>query len=775
MIDESMDEIVLEFLAESTEGLEQFDRDIVQLESDPTSHDNLSSAFRIFHTIKGTCGFLGFPLLEEITHGAETLLSKLRDGELQLNTFRTNALLRSGDIIRSILGVIEQTGAEPDISVDEIVATLTQALSDSEPDPAPQSQAPQSQAPQSQAPQSQAPQSQAPQSQIPQDQSSETLSSATVGNSTAEISPLPDNQPAQQSTKQVSETSDNQPAQQSTKQVSDRTVRVDVELLDTLMRQVGELVLARNEVISSADILEDVSLTQTVQRLSSIVSELQEGVMKTRMQPLAHLWSTLPRLVRDLSSQFNKKVNLEMEGGETELDRTILEAIRGPFTHLIRNSLDHGIEDPDVRMKKGKQPTGQLIVRAYHEGGQVVLETLDDGKGIDLERVGAKAVEMGLITQDQLETISSRDIMELIFAPGFSTAQEITSVSGRGVGMDVVRSNIESIGGTVDVFSEPDRGTTFRIKIPLTLAIIPALLIGARDQRFAIPQPNLVEMLHIGTQASPTVVERIGEASVFRLRGALLPLVSLSSILGFPSDGRPTNGPATVAVLQADDLKFGLIFDEVYETQEIVVKPLGSLVKQIQAFAGATILGDGSVALILDVVGLAVLGGIKDTTARLASEAHSVSEDQIDEGSKSAFVILRVGENRTVAIPVEQIARLEEIEAADVEKSGEIDVVQYRGSLMRLVRLHEVLGILGHATTPEQSLKVVVHESDHGPIGFVVADMVDVLEDVVDLMDVDSGYGLAGAVVLHGRVTDVLDLEAAILWMQREGFFAEAR
>ncbi len=760
MIDESMDEIVLEFLAESTEGLDQFDRDIVQLESDPTSHDNLSSAFRIFHTIKGTCGFLGFPLLEEITHGAETLLSKLRDGELQLNTFRTNALLRSGDIIRSILRVIEQTGAEPDISVDEIVATLAQALNDSEPD---------------QAPQSEAPQSQSPQSQSPQDQSSETPSSTPVENSTAEISPLPDNQPAHQATKQVSETTDNQPAHQATKQVSDRTVRVDVELLDTLMRQVGELVLARNEVISSADILEDVSLTQTVQRLSSIVSELQEGVMKTRMQPLAHLWSTLPRLVRDLSSQFNKKVNLEMEGGETELDRTILEAIRGPFTHLIRNSLDHGIEDPDVRMKKGKQPTGQLIVRAYHEGGQVVLETLDDGKGIDLERVGAKAVEMGLITQDQLETISSRDIMELIFAPGFSTAQEITSVSGRGVGMDVVRSNIESIGGTVDVFSEPDRGTTFRIKIPLTLAIIPALLIGARDQRFAIPQPNLVEMLHIGTQASPTVVERIGDASVFRLRGALLPLVSLSSILGFPSDGRPTNGPATVAVLQADDLKFGLIFDEVYETQEIVVKPLGSLVKQIQAFAGATILGDGSVALILDVVGLAVLGGIKDTTARLASEAHSVSEDQIDEGSKSAFVILRVGENRTVAIPVEQIARLEEIEASDVEKSGEIDVVQYRGSLMRLVRLHEVLGILGHATTPDQSLKVVVHESDHGPIGFVVADMVDVLEDVVDLMDVDSGYGLAGAVVLHGRVTDVLDLEAAILWMQREGFFAEAR
>ncbi len=765
MIDESMDEIVLEFLAESTEGLDQFDRDIVQLESDPTSHDNLSSAFRIFHTIKGTCGFLGFPLLEEITHGAETLLSKLRDGELQLNTFRTNALLRSGDIIRSILRVIEQTGAEPDISVDEIVATLAQALNDSEPD----------QAPQSEAPQSEAPQSQSPQSQSPQDQSSETPSSTPVENSTAEISPLPDNQPAHQATKQVSETTDNQPAHQATKQVSDRTVRVDVELLDTLMRQVGELVLARNEVISSADILEDVSLTQTVQRLSSIVSELQEGVMKTRMQPLAHLWSTLPRLVRDLSSQFNKKVNLEMEGGETELDRTILEAIRGPFTHLIRNSLDHGIEDPDVRMKKGKQPTGQLIVRAYHEGGQVVLETLDDGKGIDLERVGAKAVEMGLITQDQLETISSRDIMELIFAPGFSTAQEITSVSGRGVGMDVVRSNIESIGGTVDVFSEPDRGTTFRIKIPLTLAIIPALLIGARDQRFAIPQPNLVEMLHIGTQASPTVVERIGDASVFRLRGALLPLVSLSSILGFPSDGRPTNGPATVAVLQADDLKFGLIFDEVYETQEIVVKPLGSLVKQIQAFAGATILGDGSVALILDVVGLAVLGGIKDTTARLASEAHSVSEDQIDEGSKSAFVILRVGENRTVAIPVEQIARLEEIEASDVEKSGEIDVVQYRGSLMRLVRLHEVLGILGHATTPDQSLKVVVHESDHGPIGFVVADMVDVLEDVVDLMDVDSGYGLAGAVVLHGRVTDVLDLEAAILWMQREGFFAEAR
>ncbi len=757
VIDESMDEIVQEFLAESAEGLEQFDRDIIELETNPSSHDHLSSAFRIFHTIKGTSGFLGYPLLEEVTHGAETLLSLLRDQELVLDKNRTNVLLAAGDTIRVILAAIGDTGLEPDMNVDEIVARLKEAQSSGTPQPSVNPPSPATQS---------------------SENGVETNRDA-VGDDSATGSGLSTDQQdtSQKSSPPVSTMPESQLESGSAgaRSITDRTVRVDVELLDTLMRQVGELVLARNEVISSADHFEDIALSQTVSRLSLIVSELQEGVMKTRMQPLAHMWSSLPRLVRDLCAQFNKKVNLEMDGGETELDRTVLEAIRGPFTHLIRNSLDHGIEDPDVRVAKGKQPTGQLTVRAFHEGGQVVLETIDDGGGINLEKVASKAISTGLLSQEQIDRMSQREIIELIFSPGFSTAEKVTSVSGRGVGMDVVRSNIESIGGTVDVYSEFDRGTTFRIRIPLTLAIIPALLISSRQQRFAIPQPNLVEMLHIGTQASPTEIEQIGEASVFRLRGDLLPLVRLDKLLGFPDDGRPSDGPATVAVLQDDELKFGLIFDEVFETQEIVVKPLGSLVKQIDAFAGATILGDGSVALILDVAGLASLGGIKDAAIRISFEGKSSHEDKIDEGSKSAFVILRVGENRTVAIPVDQIARLEEIEANDVEKSGEIDVVQYRGSLMRLVRLHEVLGILGHTVVPGEPLKVVVHESDHGPIGFVVADMVDVLEDTVDLMDVDSGYGLAGAVVLHGRVTDVLDLEAAILWMQREGFFADAR
>ncbi|HUY86155.1 MAG TPA: chemotaxis protein CheW [Acidimicrobiales bacterium] len=758
LIDDSMDEIVQEFLAESAEGLDQFDRDIVALESDPRSTEHLGSAFRIFHTIKGTSGFLGFPTLEELTHGAETLLSKLRDGNLLLDADSTNILLSVSDTIRNVLADIEQTGAEPMFEISHLVERLKEVQEagegiDTNSDDANDKGA------FSNPDASHSTNIQDGVSSTSPDNGAHGQQSNAVAEGTASARPNP--------IEEISTTA--------VRHITDKTVRVDVELLDSLMRQVGELVLARNEVMSSADSSEDSVLNQTVQRLSLIVSELQEGVMKTRMQPLAQLWSTLPRIVRDLAALFDKKVRLQMEGGETELDRTVLEAIRGPFTHLVRNSIDHGIESLEERVRLGKSAHGTLTVRAYHEGGQVILEAVDDGHGIDLGKIGAKAIELGLITPEQLENMSARDITDFIFAPGFSTAETITNVSGRGVGMDVVRSNIESIGGSVDVISRPGKGTTFKIKIPLTLAIIPALLIGCRDQKFAIPQPNLIEMLHIGTQASPAVVERIGDATVCRLRGHLLPLVRLDELFGYSMEEQVLDGAATVAVLQADDMKFGLVFDEVFETQEIVVKPLGSLVKQIDAFAGATILGDGTVALIADVVGLASLAGIAETSSRLSESGHEISDESEEEKERSAFVILRVGENRTVAIPVEQIARLEEIPSENVEKSGEIDVVQYRGNLMRLVRLHEVLGILGHSVVPDASLKVVVHESDHGPIGFVVAEMVDVLEDVVDLMDVDSGYGLAGAVVLHGRVTDVLDLETAILWMQREGFFAQAR
>lgn len=774
---EEADEIVREFLAESSEGLDQFDRDIVALEGDPGSAEHLGSAFRVFHTIKGTSGFLGFPALERLTHGAESMLAKLRDGEIRLNTARTDVLLDVGDSIRSILSVVEQTGQDGGRDVSDLVRRLDALQMETDADRrrhepavvgapyaelAPHSATlpPEPDPPATAQPSADAPAGLSDRAAPPSSPESGNGSGGEAGPGRAETAPR-DRAP--------SRTDDG-----GTSALAERSIRVDVDVLDSLMRQVGELVLARNEVVSYAEVIDDSAVLQSLQRLSSIVSELQEGVMKTRMQPLTQLFAKIPRIVRDIYTQIGKEVTVDITGGETELDRSVLEAVRDPFTHLIRNAIDHGIEHPDERERLGKPRTGTVSIRAFHEGGQVTMEVADDGRGIDTHRIRDKADAMGLIPAERLASMSDRDLTELIFHPGFSTADKVTTISGRGVGMDVVRANIEAIGGTVDVISHPGHGTTFRIRIPLTLAIVPALLVGCQGQRYAIPQPNLVEMLHIGTQASPAVVETIDQAEVMRLRGELLPLVRLDNVFEMPNGGHTANSRATVAVLQADGIKFGLVIDEVFETQEIVVKPLGFLVNHIGPLAGATILGDGAVSLIIDVVGLATTAGLQDTATRLASAGHELTETPVDERLKSAFIILRVGENRTVAVPVEQVARLESLAISTVEKSGEIDVVQYRGRLMRLVRLHEVLGILGAPATDDEALKVVVHESDRGPIGFVVADLVDVLEDVVDLADIDSGYGLAGAVVLHGRVTDVLDLDAALLWMQREGFFAEA-
>jgi two-component system chemotaxis sensor kinase CheA len=797
---DEMDEIIQEFLAESIEGLDRFDQDIVALEADPTSADHLSSAFRVFHTVKGTSGFLGFDTLEKLTHAAENLLGKLRDGELRLNTARTNVLLDVADTIRSMLAVIEQTGHDGGRDVSSLVSRIEALQTTTDADVRARTAGQPKEAaafpgePSARGgvtpPDEPSASSGAPTATVlaaPARSDAPVGPGGPVGPTLAPSVPpghRDDGAPGSarsdgQTSPQSPEAADSPPDGDRTPpggatQVAERSVRVDVEILDSLMRQVGELVLARNEVASYLEALEGIGLAQPVQRLSLIVSELQEGVMKTRMQPLTQLFSKLPRMVRDLGAQFGKDVSVVVSGSETELDRSVMEAIRDPFTHLVRNAIDHGLETREERRAAGKNPTGTLAVRAYHEGGHVIMEVSDDGRGIDPQRVAAKAQQLGMATAEQLAGMSHRELLDLIFAPGFSTAEKVTNISGRGVGMDVVRANIASIGGSVDVSSRPGEGTTFRIKIPLTLAIVPALLVACRSQRYAIPQPNLVEMLHIGTQASPAVVETIDQAEVMRLRGQLLPLVRLDDIFGFPPRPESREGPATVAVLQAEELKFGLVVDDVYATQEIVVKPLGEIVKSIEPFAGATILGDGTVSLIIDVVGLASTAGLRETTARLSAAGHDLGKAE-EEAPKTAFLILRVGENRTIAVPIDQVARLESIPPSSVEKSGEIDVVQYRGGLMRLVRLHEVLGILGHSAPPDAPLKVVVHESEHGPIGFVVADLVDVLEDVVDLTDVDSGYGLAGAVVLHGRVTDVLDLDTAILWMQREGFFSEAR
>ncbi|HVE26244.1 MAG TPA: chemotaxis protein CheA, partial [Sporichthya sp.] len=538
--------------------------------------------------------------------------------------------------------------------------------------------------------------------------------------------------------------------------VADSSIRVDVGLLDQLMRMVGELVLTRNQVVQYVGDLQHTELQRASQRLNLIATELQEGVMKTRMQPIDQVWSRLPRVVRDLGAQVGKQVRLTMDGRETELDRTLLEAVKDPLTHLVRNAIDHGLETPEGRVAAGKPVEGTLSLRAYHEGGQVVVEVGDDGRGIDPARVGAKALENGIVNRDQLQRMSEREIADLVFRPGFSTATAVSNISGRGVGMDVVRTNIEKIGGTVDLVSEVGVGTTVRVRIPLTLAIIPALVVGQAGDTYAIPQANLLELVRLEGEAAMASIEHVAGAPVYRLRGTLLPLVYLDAQLGLPS---PEEREAlNIVVLAADNTHFGLIVDRILDTQEIVVRPLSRQIKHVEAFAGATITGDGKVALILDVAGLAQ----RATHQAAAGVTRRNDTERAQASETTRLLICQVGSDRRLALPMTDVARLEEFAVTDVEKAGSAEVVQYRGDLLRLVHVGPLLG-MGSGPGDAENYMVVVHRhEDESAVGLVVDRILDVIEEEIALSNVGARRGLAGSAVLQQRVTDIVDVPALV-------------
>ena len=486
-------------------------------------------------------------------------------------------------------------------------------------------------------------------------------------------------------------TADSGAQSQSRTAASESSIRVDVTLLDKLMNLVGELVLARNQILQFSNATEDAGLLAPSQRLNLITTELQEGVMKTRMQPIGNIWSKFPRTVRDVATMCGKQVRIEMEGKETELDKTIVEAIKDPLTHIVRNSVDHGIEKPERRVAVGKPAEGRLLLRAYHEGGQVIIEISDDGGGLDGDRIRRKAVEKGLITPEQAARMGEREGVNLIFLPGFSTAEKVTNVSGRGVGMDVVKTNIEKIGGTVDVQSKPGTGTTVRMKIPLTLAIIPALIVTSGGDRYAIPQISLLELVRLDGEDAQKGIELIQGVPVHRLRGRLLPLVYLNRELKVEDEAPDLSKlPAVnIVVLQADERQFGLVVDEINDTEEIVVKPLGKQLKGIRTFAGSTIMGDGRVALILDVLGVAQTSNVVSESRERAlsdKEQHVAST----AGERQTMLLFQCGADGRMAMDLSLVARLEEFKPEMVECAGDAQVVQYRGQIMPLLRVSDL-------------------------------------------------------------------------------------
>ncbi|MGY6499438.1 MAG: chemotaxis protein CheA [Acidimicrobiales bacterium] len=747
MDDNIVDEVVGEFLVEAYEGLDQLDQDLIALEENHST-EILSSIFRTMHTIKGTCGFLGFGRLESVAHVAENLLSMLRDGELAVTGEITTALLATVDAVREMLATIEQTGADGDKHYPELIELLTR-LQDGTPPAPPQRLGDML----------------VDQGVVDADAVELAFTEQALGDTRPLGEILVDHGAVAEAEIQAALT--NQTEQRAaTGTVSDSTIRVDVRLLDDLMNLVGELVLARNQILQLTMADETEAFSAPAQRLNLITTELQEGVMRTRMQPIGNVWNKFPRVVRDLATSFGKQVHIEMEGADTELDKTIVEAIKDPLTHLVRNSIDHGIESPEVRTGAGKSAEGRLTLRAFHEGGQVIIEIADDGKGIDVERIRDKAIDRGLITRDQAEAMSARELVNLIFLPGLSTAEAVTNVSGRGVGMDVVKTNIERIGGALDVQTEIGEGTTFRIKIPLTLAIIPALVVGCGDGQFAIPQVSLLELVRIEGDRIATEIEWIHGAPVHRLRGRLLPVVDLAAELGMRDTPLVDRDVVNMVVLQADGRRFGLVVDEITDTQEIVVKPLGNQVKDIATFAGATIMGDGRVALILDVLGLA-------QRAQVVSEARdqTVADATSDEvgaldGDRDTLLVVDLGAEHRGAVALSTVARLEQLERSTIEMSSRGPLIQYRGELLPLVSLSAAAGFGGGAslTWAETGLlDVVVWSGPGGQVGLVV----DRIIDIVDERIVPQADGIAGSpgsfvAVVGGHVTDVLDVASLV-------------
>lgn len=639
-----MDDLVEAFLLESRENLEQLDQDLLLLEDDPAAQEPVASAFRALHTIKGTCAFFGFPHLEALSHDAEHLLGSIRDGRCTPTPAVIDLLLRVSDRIVAILTVIETHSVEQDEPNEEMREQLRAAVAGEVPHP-----------------------SGASANQEPEPETAALPSPDPDPDPDAGDDPAPTPVPEKSAP----------PGGQPSAVGNGGTLRVTVAVLDQLMSLVGELVLARNQMLQHRE--ETLGpLAPVAERIDQITASLQETATQTRMQPVRNVFAKLPRTARDVAYVTGKDVQLLTEGEDTELDRTVLDAIRDPLTHLVRNAVDHGIEPPDRRRDAGKPPEGTVLLRGSQAGDQVIIEVIDDGGGIDPHRLIEKALERGVITGPQAASMGPREAFDLVFAAGFSTAAAVTNVSGRGVGMDVVRTNVEQIGGSVELTSELGAGSTVRITLPLTLAIIPALVVRCGGQHFALPQSGLREVLQLGPRAEARL-ERRHLDTVVRHRDQLLPVVSLGTLLGLGPGSATDEG--TIVLLRSDDGTFGLVVDEVLETAEIVVKPLHPEIRRLGWYSGTTILGDGAVTLILDVAELARSCTPAEDTPATRTIARS---EHLEEPDRRHFLVGNTGEE-VLAIPLAEIDRIETIEAAQVEWADGAPILRSRDQLIHLL------------------------------------------------------------------------------------------
>jgi two-component system chemotaxis sensor kinase CheA len=713
-----MDDLLREFLTETNENLDRVDSELVRFEREPNNTEILGNIFRLVHTIKGTCGFLGLPRLEKLAHAAETLMGKFRDG-MPVTVEAVTVILSTIDRVKVILDQLEAQQKEPDGGDGDLIDDLGRLGQQTKSAPPPRP---------------------------------------------AAREKVEEPEPIEASERAAIHRSDDERGER----VASHSIRVNVDTLDYLMTTVSELVLTRNQLLEIVRRHEDSDFKVPLQRLSNVTAELQEGVMKTRMQPIGNAWQKLPRVVRDLRAELDKDIDLEMRGAETELDRQVLELVKDPLTHLVRNCADHGIESAAQRLAAGKPAVGTIRLNAFHQGGHIIIEIADDGRGLDVLRIRAKAIEQRLASEAELAAKSDAEIYNFIFVPGFSTATRITSISGRGVGMDVVRANIEQIGGTVDLQSVPGAGTKFTIKIPLTLAIVSALIVESGGERFAIPQISVLELVRASSSGEHRI-ERIKDAPVLRLRNKLLPLLYLKTVLQLGSD---EGQDGFVVVTQVGSQIFGIVVNGVFHTEEIVIKAMSSKLNHIAAFSGTTILGDGSVIMIIDPKGIAQALG------RTVQSAHDEDPDQDDREEAWAddvvsLLVFRAGSHQPKAVPLSLVTRLEEIDCRKIEISDGRHLVKYRNQLMPLLRIDT------QSNLKQEGAQPILVFSDRGrSMGLVVDEIVDIVEDRLNIEVASEQPGVLGYAVVKGNATEIIDIgfflpQAFADWFRRRELSTE--
>ena len=726
-----MDELLQEFLGETGEHLDMVDRELVRFEQEPNNGDILRNIFRLVHTVKGTCGFIGLPRLEALTHAAESVIGQFRDGA-SVSSSAVTAILETIDRIKEIMAELAEKGQEPPGHDGQLIDELRGLAERAKQELA------------RRQPQASLDPVAAYLARTAEARSTEAANPLASGSIPDEMdlvfrtAPSPLDQPGMAHGETVRDARATGPA----------TLRVNVDTLEHLMTMVSELVLTRNQLLEIARRQEDAGLKAPLQRLSLITAELQDGVMKTRMQPIGNAWTKLPRNVRDLSADLGKQIELVMEGAETELDRQLLDLIKDPLIHMVRNCADHAIEEPQERAALGKPAAGTIRVSAYHEGGSVTIAISDDGRGMDVARIRSKAIQRGLTSEAEAERMSESQLLRFVFHPGFSTSDSITAISGRGVGMDVVKVNVDAIGGMIDIASIAGAGTTITIKIPLTLAIVSALIVATQGQRFAIPQVVVRELVRVKANGEHRI-ERINNAPVLRLRERLLPIIALAGVMNRTTDaGIADDG--FIVVTQIGERQFGILVESVFHTEEIVVKPMSTRLRHIPLFSGNTILGDGAVVLIVDPNGVARLVGVA------AAQDEITSDDPVEIGSpaeRTTMLVFRAGKDTVKAVPLSLVTRLEEVEAGLFENGGGRALLNYRGRLMPVVPVEG-------CTLRQTGLQpmVIFSEGDFS-MALAVDAIVDIVDEVLDIeMLAMPEQGLLGSAIIRGRATEILDL-----------------